>query len=137
MERTIGNLGQEIQQPSNPYANLAQEGAQHCKINALLTILPELECMPLRKSFASVDLGGGFTLKSMREATASLPTGQDARAITTYLESLGQEIAPIRRWARLQLPNGQIAQSAWQETLKKTNDLQVSCNVKVRFFILF
>jgi hypothetical protein len=24
MERTIGNLGQEIWQPSNPFANLAQ-----------------------------------------------------------------------------------------------------------------
>ena len=26
MEHTIGHLGQEIKQPSNPYANLAQRG---------------------------------------------------------------------------------------------------------------
>jgi hypothetical protein len=137
MEHTIGNLGQEIRQPSNPYANLAREGARRYKINALLTILPELECRPSRKSFTSVNLGGGFTLKSMREGTASLPTGQDARAILTYLESLGQKITPIRRWARLQLPNGQIARSAWRETLKKTNNLWVSRNVKVRSSLLF
>ncbi|KIO02210.1 hypothetical protein M404DRAFT_148484 [Pisolithus tinctorius Marx 270] len=36
MEQTIGNIGQEICQPSNPYANFAQEGVHHCQVNALL-----------------------------------------------------------------------------------------------------
>jgi len=32
MERTIGNLGQEIRQPSKPYENLAEEGVRRCRV---------------------------------------------------------------------------------------------------------
>jgi hypothetical protein len=78
IKRTIGILGQEIRQLSNPYANISREGARRCKINALLTLLPELDCHPQKPSSATVDLGDGFMLKSMREAVASLPTGEDA-----------------------------------------------------------
>ena len=47
MERTIGNLGQQIRQPSKPYANLACEGVQHCQVSALLSIMPELNTPPI------------------------------------------------------------------------------------------
>lgn len=43
MERTIGNLGQEICQPARLYNNLLQEGVRRCKINALLSAIPELD----------------------------------------------------------------------------------------------
>lgn len=46
MERTIGNLGQQIRQPSKPYANLAREGVHRSQINALLSIIPELDSPP-------------------------------------------------------------------------------------------
>ncbi|KIK13782.1 hypothetical protein PISMIDRAFT_118202 [Pisolithus microcarpus 441] len=42
MEHTIGNLGQEIHQPSKPYENPAKEGVQQCRVNSLLMIMPEL-----------------------------------------------------------------------------------------------
>ena len=32
MERTIGNLGQEIRQPSKPYENLAEEGLRRSRV---------------------------------------------------------------------------------------------------------
>ena len=35
LERTIGNLGEEIKQPSNPFANLSQRGIWHAQVNAL------------------------------------------------------------------------------------------------------
>lgn len=43
MERTIGNLGQEIKQPSNPYANLAQRGLFRAQVNVLKAMIPDLE----------------------------------------------------------------------------------------------
>ena len=43
MERTIGNLGEEIKQPSNPYANLSQRGICRSQVNALKTMIPDLE----------------------------------------------------------------------------------------------
>ena len=43
MERTIGNLGQEIRQPSNPFANLARRALQRSQVNALKSIYPELD----------------------------------------------------------------------------------------------
>ena len=36
----------------------------------------------------------------------------------------------VTRWARLQLPNGQIAHSAWKE--KEKAKVQITRNVKVR-----
>jgi hypothetical protein len=37
----------------------------------------------------------------------------------------------ISRWAQIQLPNGQVAQSAWKETLKLLENTQMARNVKV------
>ena len=35
MERTIGDLGREVKQPSNPYANLSSRGLRRSQLNAL------------------------------------------------------------------------------------------------------
>ena len=43
MERTIGNLGEEIKQYSNPFANLAQRGLCCCQVNSLKAMIPDLE----------------------------------------------------------------------------------------------
>ena len=43
MERTIGNLGKEIKQPSNPFANLSQCGIHRSQVNALKAMIPDLE----------------------------------------------------------------------------------------------
>jgi hypothetical protein len=43
MERTIGNLTQELRQPSNLYANLVQRALLRSQINSLKSIIPELE----------------------------------------------------------------------------------------------
>jgi hypothetical protein len=42
MERTIGNLGEEIKQPSQPFANLSERGLRRCQVNALKSVLPHL-----------------------------------------------------------------------------------------------
>ena len=42
LERTIGNLEEEIKQPSNPFANLSKCRIQHARVNALRALIPDL-----------------------------------------------------------------------------------------------
>jgi hypothetical protein len=63
MEHTIGNLGQEIWQPSNPFANLAQHALQRSQVNALKSIYPELDPKSrLQLPKGVVDVGEGYIM---------------------------------------------------------------------------
>ena len=131
MERTIGNLGQEIRQPSNPYANLSREGVRRCQVNALKAMVPSL--CPEKPVFplTATDLGGGYVLLRKRDRRPVYPQGLASIAICDYLGHLSTE--KIYRWARLCLPNGQIARTAWRETLRDPEQIQPARFVKVCF----
>ena len=63
MERTIGNLGEEIKQPSNPYVNLSERGSKRAQINAIYAMYPELDPTAEEKLPAGAcDLGGSYVL---------------------------------------------------------------------------
>ncbi|KAG1894229.1 uncharacterized protein F5891DRAFT_961902 [Suillus fuscotomentosus] len=130
MERTIGNLGQEIQQPSNPYANLSQEGLQRCQVNTLLSVLPELDEPPKGLPTSSVDLGDGYALLRKRDRYFHLPDPEHAEDIAHFLGE-GRVLHRIKKWAHLLLPNGQIVRSAWQETIKPLEKIHILRNVKI------
>ncbi|KAG1839882.1 hypothetical protein DFJ58DRAFT_718471 [Suillus subalutaceus] len=117
MERTIGNLGQEIRQPSRPYANLSQE---------------ELDEPSKGLPIGAIDSGDGFALLRKRDRYAFSPVGGAAQAILDYLGD-GSALPRIKRWARLLLPNGQIAWSVWRETLKPLDQTRTSRNVKIKY----
>lgn len=129
MERTIGNLGQEIQQPSDPFSNLAQQGIWCCQVNALKAMIPHLDPPENTNPRASADLGNGYTLLAKRDKYITMVHGDEARVIAHYL---GLPHTPkIRRWARLRLPNGQIAQSEYQELQRAPENVRMARNVKV------
>ena len=136
MERTIGNLGEEIKQPSQPFANLSERGLRRCQVNALKSVLPHLE--PAEKlPRISVDLGNGFVLLGAREEYQRKVPEHEAAAIREQFTHLNQNVDPlwqpsVRRWARLRLPNGQIVRSAWKEKLKPLNKVRMARNVMVR-----
>jgi hypothetical protein len=130
MERTIGNLGQEIRQPSRPYANLSQEGVRRCQVNTLLSAIPELDEPAKGLPTGAVDLGDGFALLRKRDRYTFSPVGGAAQAILDYLGD-GRPLPRIKRWARLLLPNGQIARSLWREMFKPLDQTRMSRNVKV------
>ncbi|KAG1884126.1 hypothetical protein F4604DRAFT_1919969 [Suillus subluteus] len=98
MERTIGNLRQEIRQPSCPYANLSQEGVQRCQVNTLLSIMPELDGPAKGLPTGAVDLGDGFTLLRKRDRYTFSPVGGAAQAILNYLGD-GHPLPHIKHWA--------------------------------------
>lgn len=134
MEQTIGNIGQEIQQPSNPYANFAQEGVCRCQVNALLSIMPELHNPPKPLPNGAVDIGDGYALLRKRDRKDRPPDAEHVPAIRNFL---GEDcpIPRILRWARTQLPNGQIIHSRWREDSRALHRLCISCNIKVSVFI--
>jgi hypothetical protein len=134
IERSIGNLGQEIRQPSNPYANLAQRGALRAQVNALKSMIPDIEPEDPPLPDGSIDLGGGYALLRAMDNTGCDARDCEVEAIKSFAESEGADIPDnwnplIVRWARLRLPNEQVAHSAWKEKLMERP--RVSRMVKV------
>ena len=131
MEWTIGNLGQEIRQPSDPFSNLAQQGIRCCQVNALKALVPTLNLTNEDSNpCASDDLGNGFVLLPKRDKRPIKTHARDAHAIAQYL---GQAAPPtVHRWGRLRLPNGQIARSEYTESTKPLQELRMAHNVIVR-----
>ncbi|KAF8805085.1 hypothetical protein BYT27DRAFT_7225102 [Phlegmacium glaucopus] len=119
MERTIGNLGEEIHQHSNPYANLSEWGLQQRQVNTLKAMIPELEEEKPKIPRGAQDIGEGHLdeneLAAMRRAN--------------IMPEVGDYLA-VCRWARLQLPNGQVARSLWKESLKPLTKIRMARNVK-------
>ena len=111
MKRTIRNLGQQIRQPSKPYANLAQEGVRCSQVNVLLAIMPELDSPLKSLPYGSIDLGEGYVLLRKRSRYPISPDDTIAQAIRNYLPA-GQDLPHFEKWAWLLLPNRQIARSA-------------------------
>ncbi|KAJ6468529.1 hypothetical protein C8R47DRAFT_1078323 [Mycena vitilis] len=135
MERTIGNLGQELKQHSTPYANLSQRGCRRAQVNSLKSMIPDLE--PVEKlPRGSEDLGDGYVLLRAKDEYNQVIHGAQGDAIQDYLEAVTGEASPanfrpsLQRWARLRLPNGQIARCAWKEKQKALNKVRMSRNVQ-------
>ena len=65
METAIGNLGDEIHQDKDPYANIVQCGLLHAQINSILSIMPNVllsEDELTKVPWGGKDLGNGYAL---------------------------------------------------------------------------
>jgi hypothetical protein len=137
MERTIGSLGREIRQPSNPYANLSQRGLLRSQINTLVALIPDLESLPPSVPRGARDIGNGYILLRARDKVSYHMNTSEKNAFARYLKDtcgidIDEDWSPVlARWARLRLPNGQVARSAWKENLKPLNKVRMARNVKV------
>ncbi|OBZ71428.1 hypothetical protein A0H81_08373 [Grifola frondosa] len=134
MERTIGNLDEEIKQPSNPFANLAQRALRRCQVNALKAMIPDLDPEKGMPSNA-LNLNDGYFLLHATDSTSRKVTAREAAALRIFMESatgLSADgwIPEVTRWAWLQLPNGQIARSLWKEQNKRLEEVRMARNVK-------
>ncbi|KIO04826.1 hypothetical protein M404DRAFT_142467 [Pisolithus tinctorius Marx 270] len=129
MERIIGNLGQQIRQPSKPFVNISREGVRRCQVNSLLSAMPELDDSVQTLPQGSVELGDGYVLLQKRAKYPIIPKGHEADAISQFLGPT-HKLPHIKKWACLCLPNGQIARSAWRECLRPPECVRVSRNVK-------
>jgi len=137
LERTIGNLGEEIKQHLNPFSNLSQCGIRQAQVNALKAMIPQLNVGDSDEGWlpcGSRDLGDGFILLRAQEADPSPLCDCEADALRSYLgivsDSVRPEI-PVRCWAKLRIPTGQNCYSAWKEKQKPLQKRQTARNVKV------
>lgn len=137
VEWTISNLGEEICQPSNPYANLSQCGLHHCQINALKAMFPNLKLIDGDLPRGVRDVGNGYALlRVMDNATWHISQCEAATFPShAYLGEKGQSMPddwcpPVHRWACLRLPNGQTARSSWKEDLKPLEKVHITRNVR-------
>ncbi|KAI9066946.1 hypothetical protein FKP32DRAFT_1564687 [Trametes sanguinea] len=119
LENFIGNITHEIKQHSTPYANVSERACRRCQVNALQALIPSLAKASELPSGA-LELHGGYVLLRALDLHARGVTPSEARAIHDFLRRRRHPIAEtwkplVRRWARLLLPTGQIARSAWKE----------------------
>ncbi|KAJ7092160.1 hypothetical protein C8R44DRAFT_719616 [Mycena epipterygia] len=136
MERTIGNLVQEIKLHSQPYANLSERGLRRSQVNALKAMIPDLHPEEQKLPRGSIDLGDGYVLLRARDEFRHHIDGNAGQAIRNYLEAdsgpmVGQ--LSLIRWARVRLPNGQIARSLWKESRRPLKKVRMARNMK--FFL--
>ncbi|KAG9225406.1 hypothetical protein CCMSSC00406_0006207 [Pleurotus cornucopiae] len=117
MERTIGNLGEEIRLHSNPYQNITQRSIYRAQMNALQAMIPSLQSGTTSTPQIAIDLDQGYVLLHARDTCARQLPPLEQAALAAYLmqHDIDGTINQVVRWARLALPNGQIARSRWKE----------------------
>lgn len=92
IETAIGNLGAEIRQDRDPYANIAQRGILRAQLNSILAMFPHLK---LRKDSmdslprGAKDLGQGYALLRACQKTVKPVEEAEASAILKYWEENG------------------------------------------------
>ena len=152
IERTIGDLGGEIRQPSKPFANLAKRALRRAQVNGLKAIFPDLAPDPptVSPNVPSCTVGPGITLLHPREDNDRPPKPlsiQEQDAITNYIEqSAGSSASDlenwkknprVQRWGRLRLPNGHTCRSLWSEATRgelsrRARNIKVSLNIELQ-----
>ncbi|KAJ3872829.1 hypothetical protein F5051DRAFT_463280 [Lentinula edodes] len=150
MERSIGNLTEEIGQDSNPYKNLSERCLLRSQTNSLKAAVPALDSdrdLERKTPRGGLDLGNNFVLlckmdRSPRELEVHEMTALQAYvhdSVPAHLIPNDWKVSKVQRWARLRLPTGQIARSMWRESLKdqkkirRARDVKLNCNGKLEF----
>jgi len=139
MERTIGNLGEEIRLHSDPYANLMQRIIDRSRVNALKIMVPNL-VPDTQIPSGAVDIGSNYLLlwpRELHQIDETVSLALERFAISHNWRIKGGESMTIHRFARLQLPNGQIARSLWHEKKQPNDKVQIARNVKVSEICLY
>ena len=81
IETAIGNLGQEICQDHDPYANIAQRGVLRAQLNSIIALFPHLDLDNNPSPRGTKNLGQGYTLLRMCQNTSEPVTDAEASAI--------------------------------------------------------
>ncbi|KAG6839509.1 hypothetical protein C0991_001958 [Blastosporella zonata] len=141
MERTIGNLTEELRQHSVPYKHLSQRAVERAEVNSLLALIPSLDNDRNNNGSiprGAIDLDDGFVLLRAMDSCARAITPAEADALQNALDiaeiNAFDEWPPcFVRWARLRLPNGQVARSLWKEGQKPLGKVRMARNVKLTY----
>ncbi|KAH7917282.1 hypothetical protein BV22DRAFT_1135537 [Leucogyrophana mollusca] len=155
MERTIGNLTEELRQHSNPFANLAERAIRRARINALKVMIPSLDS---KSDVAiaprwSLSIGNGYYLLPQHQRSRQEASRSETWAIRQYLDRHAPNSPDYQhisrhtglfkpcRWARLLLPNGQKCRSLFcgrerRPNARKARNVQVTINGQIQFAVV-
>ncbi len=90
IETAIGNLGDEIRQDRDPYANIAQRGLLCAQLNSILVMFPQLNLDDdVSLPRGAKDVSQGYALLRPCQNTAKPVTEPEASAIVRYWEQMG------------------------------------------------
>jgi hypothetical protein len=138
MENVIGNLGREIRQPKDPYANLSQRGLLRAQMIAIQAMLSDKTFFNSRNKIpnSARDARDGYYLLPFVDDVEREVEPAERCAIQKIWEAEGwpnQEgwHGRVKRWSKIRLPNGQTAQSKWGEARYKQK-FRCTRMVKVR-----
>ncbi|KAG7098203.1 hypothetical protein E1B28_000171 [Marasmius oreades] len=139
MECTIGNLVQELRLHSNPYENVSQRIIERARVNALHAMAPNLfpDDPTLKLPRNHLDVGNGYTLLCPQELHDM--DSDILKAFCNFAHLQKWQTGNLKvgltvsRFARLRLPNGQIARSLWQEGKRPDNEVRRARNIKFAF----
>jgi hypothetical protein len=140
LERTIGSLGQEMKQPSNPFSNIANRGLRRSQVNALKAIIPDFDDTDVHVPGGAIkSQDDDYVLLGTKDTSACLLDGASADAFREFMlsevEALAEDWTPkVIRWARLRLPNQQISRAQWSQRHQEgegSREARCSHNVKV------
>ncbi|KAG2755621.1 hypothetical protein P692DRAFT_20869003 [Suillus brevipes Sb2] len=130
MERTIGNLVEEIRQPSSPYANLAQRAIRRAQVNALKSMMPCLDdsndvtMLPRGAN----DLGNGYVLLRCQDRVARPTSVPEGCAVYNYIHSVHPDSPTLHAFAS----DGTVRIARWARTLWKETQMNARCSRNVR-----
>lgn len=140
MERAIGHFGSLIKQPSNPFANLAEQAKKVAEVNAITAMYPELE-RKKKDPHGSINIGNGSLLLGPKDEKPYRLSSHEHDALVIFYSSLpSAEPIPrqsVYRWARFQIPTGQIARSYWKEVVRSSKLARTDRNLKVHDLMMF
>jgi len=136
LKQTIGNVGEEIKQHSNPFSNLSQHGIRRAWVNACTQSLdtPVGHWQPWGWAVAPwFERPWQWIHASLcMRAWCPPPPWLWGYTLGKHLvSSLGPKIL-VQRWAKLRIPTGQNCYSAWKEKQKPLKKWRTVRNVKVR-----
>jgi Transposase family tnp2 len=140
LETAIGNLGREIRQDRDMFANLAQRAVLRAQTNSLQARFPDIRFVfgdndvpPLSTRSRTFDGYEGYAFLPSCENYPSPLSGVGERdALMLYWHARGWPNADtwphaVCRWAKLQLPNGQKVRSVWAERRLTMKIRRASC----------
>jgi len=140
MEHMIGHFGSLIKQPSNSFANLAEQAKKVAEVNAITAIYPDLEHKK-KDLHGSIDIGNGFLLLGPKDQKPYRLSSREHDALINFHSGVKDtESVPRRftyRWARFQIPTGQIARSYWKEVVRSSRSACTDRNLKVHELMTF
>lgn len=127
MEWAIGDLRQQVHQPSNPFANLCQIALWCSQINALKSMCLKLDNTSNIPLLAySHDNGDGYIFLVPRQKRPTKLWGIEKQIMEAEFQ-----MSILRKWGQLRLLNGQIARSIFSEGRWMSPNTWVTCNLKV------